>query len=1256
MADPLSFAIGTVAQIGISYLFPSEGPRLKDLKMSASTYGNAIPWVFGTARVPGNMIWSLPIKETKKKQGTGILGGKGGYQNTYTYSCTFAMALCKGPITRIRRIYLDSKILYDDSGASAVKHADKYNFRIYVGDENQMPDSAIEADKGQGNTPAYRGLCYIVFDDIPLTDFGNRIPQVTAEVLVEGGDDSAQFRPATFGTQAVVPQSDPPFADWNRGYWYVLDNSRGPDSHIIRYRMSDGQEDRDLASSQMGFASTGVYYEDSTVSGGNDTPGAVAAILAVCADGSPVIMNGGGNISSLSRLDPVSMTAVAHFGRSGSGLNNTNGSLTGGRGGFGGVGFVTALKAATALAAGGGEYLCVVSLFGQVGIVETSGMTYVAGANQYLDGQGLNTVNVINPQLCGRAPNETGSPAFYILYRYENTLSDPGVCYLSFYAGSEEQVYNFGQAVPIAVFWDEAIPGVICITADPGSGAQTMVKYSEDTGQLMWTLPLAEPCNLNGGGSRVSGQLGYHSGGRVYIIDTSAGKFIDNTVSGQNLDPTDPGYQSTIGQPDWDAYLALYPDVRAAYATNSVSKEQFPTVEDYAKYHWSTFGQAEGRTLPKIGDATGTGVVVADHTADSVAGVYDSIRNVVVVGGGDPTKALQGLLNLGASQDGTTLASIVGRLLREGGLDSTKYDVSALSAVGVQGYGWASGTDVKSILDELRRLYLFDLVEIDGQIVGVLRGDPTANPGYQAVTIYQNALGSSSSDASDYWKETRVQEPDLPAQVTLTYMNPDDDFQTTVAHSTRIANPLPTMFSRQQVAMELNVVMSPVEALNQVNKILYSQWGERIKHETRLPWMYMNLTPSDLISVVMNDGRSYFERIHHTDIGADYAMAIESVGQDTGAYSSAKTAAEADGGGSGRTQTVAAPQVAVPFILNTPLIRDADDTGGSFSRYYVGVGADSQDAFEGAGVYKSINNQDFTYVTSETNDVEWGTVVGVLPAPKHGDFALDWTSALTVFPAVSWFDLQPCSDDDLWAGANAVAVGRGDTWEIVQFRDAVKNGDGSWTLTNLLRGRRGSEYATGAHVLGEFFVFLSNTTIDLQGDTLDSRGQARFYKAVGAGKSLAATQPTQLTYEPRDLMPYAPSDIRRSTPGGDITLSWARRTRLGGNLMDGTGEVPLTETSEAYEVYILATPFGGDAQALPAPIKPLGDLSRGAKPLGYRRVYAPSATSVVYPASDQALDGFNPATDTLHVAIYQLSNVVGRGFPGVRDIEPWQDF
>ena len=48
---------------------------------------------------------------------------------------------------------------------------------IYTGSDSQSVDSIIEGHEGAGEVPAFRGISYVVFDDLELEDFGNRIPQ-----------------------------------------------------------------------------------------------------------------------------------------------------------------------------------------------------------------------------------------------------------------------------------------------------------------------------------------------------------------------------------------------------------------------------------------------------------------------------------------------------------------------------------------------------------------------------------------------------------------------------------------------------------------------------------------------------------------------------------------------------------------------------------------------------------------------------------------------------------------------------------------------------------------------------------------------------------------------------------------------------------------------------------------------------------------------------------------------------------------------
>lgn len=1184
--DPFSFAMMTVAQIGISYLFPSEGPRLKDLKISASSYGAAIPQVFGLTRVPGNMIWSKPIRERKKKKSA----GKGGAYNEYTYFCTFAMGLCKGEVTAIRRVWADNKLIYDGTGGmsaidttnalsggikgvianmGATGGTSKYRMRFYMGSEDQMPDSAITENLTEANATAFRGLSYILFDDMPLEDFGNRIPQITAEVLVGDASTSVAVTPLREVDDQYL--LDPSYATGESAF----DFQRS----ILYLRYDDTIKAINLLNARARFT-----YEAFGLPEG----ASVGRLLCLGPDGAVyVLRNDIGATATLDRLDPYSLQTM---------------------------------QSQPAIPT-------------PVLSVSATGATLDAGRLLTIaaDGQARQfRAEDLEPTWSGSVPNAAavcardaaaqGGAVFFAL----GTAGAGQLALTRITAETTEVIHTFSGTAAGPILWDSAAPGVVMFYK--AGGIARLAKWSEDTDAEAWNITVAGyPTRMSPATRLLDNQMGWLHDGRLYLVDT---------MTGAALDGAEPA--TGEGTPDWNDYLTRYPQVKADYYDGGWAYADSP--EAYAQYDYTTKGQAEGRTVTYITSTVGKGVALEDEYEGGMGQTQamDSNRGVLFVLDG-----LTGAVKASNIATGVSVGTIVARMLEEGGLALVRTDLTPLYQIPIRGYGWASSTDIKGVLDELRRLYLFDLSEREGQIVARMRGDGENGLGAIVETIPQAALGSSSDSATDFWQETRFQEAELPSSINLTYMNIENDFETTVARSARISNPLPAMFSRQQVAMELNVVLTPKEAKVQTNKMLYAQWAERTKHTTNLPWAYLDLDPGDFLRVAMDDGRAYEERLHQTELGADFTIAAETYAQDSGAYDGWEDITNADGGGAGGAGPIAPPGMALPFVFNTPLLRDQDDQGGSISLYYTGVGdATEGRSWAGAGVFRSLNTFDYDPMPATDQDVEWGTVLGDrLGRPHAGPFAVDWKSKVTIRPAVPWFDLESVTDDDLWAGANLCLIGD----EVIQFRDAVENEDGTWTLSHLLRGRRGTEYACETHKNGERFVFLANTTIAFGFEQTSSRGQVRYFKAVASGGSIQDQPALQIIYEPRDLMPYAPTDIRRiKETSGDITLTWARRTRLGGNLQNGTPTVALAEKSERYEAYVVAAPFSGD-------------LSRGQGPGAYRRRFDVTTPTATYTAAMQAEDGFAADAD-LHLVIYQLSDAVGRGFPGVRSIEPDEAF
>lgn len=149
------------------------GPRLSDLQLQTSSEGAPVPRVWGRARLAGQVIWATRFKERANETNTGGKGGGGTTVTNYSYSASFAIGLCEGEIQRVGRIWADGKPL----------DRAKTTMRLYRGDETQTPDPLIELIEGAGNAPAYRGLAYVVFEDLALETFGNRVPQLQFEVF-----------------------------------------------------------------------------------------------------------------------------------------------------------------------------------------------------------------------------------------------------------------------------------------------------------------------------------------------------------------------------------------------------------------------------------------------------------------------------------------------------------------------------------------------------------------------------------------------------------------------------------------------------------------------------------------------------------------------------------------------------------------------------------------------------------------------------------------------------------------------------------------------------------------------------------------------------------------------------------------------------------------------------------------------------------------------------------------------------------------
>ena len=187
-----------------------------------------------------------------------------------------------------------------------------------------------------------------------------------------------------------------------------------------------------------------------------------------------------------------------------------------------------------------------------------------------------------------------------------------------------------------------------------------------------------------------------------------------------------------------------------------------------------------------------------------------------------------------------------------------------------------------------------------------------------------------------------------------------------------------------------------------------------------------------------------------------------------------------------------------------------------------------------------------------------GTLETIPPVAPSGLF--DRAGSLIVRMATDGATLADADAAAIDRGVNLALAGE----ELLQFGEAVPLGGDRWLLSQLSRGRRGTEAAIGTQAPGDPFVLLTADrirTIDLP---LARTGGAVRVMATGIGDGDGVVETTVLNG--RSILPPAPVHLT-ATIGADgtTTIAWVRRSRAGWRWIDGV-DAPIAEETEAYRV------------------------------------------------------------------------------------------
>lgn len=560
------------------------------------------------------------------------------------------------------------------------------------------------------------------------------------------------------------------------------------------------------------------------------------------------------------------------------------------------------------------------------------------------------------------------------------------------------------------------------------------------------------------------------------------------------------------------------------------------------------------------------------------------------------------------SRDYVNADTIVSDIHQRAGLSASNYDVTALASIPIAGYTISSIATARANIEPILNYCYADAVESDGKIKYVLRG------GSSAVTIPEDDLAAHeySSQLPDNVYTTRTQEVDLPYQVTVRFKNFDASYEIGAQYSRRLITS-----SKNEITVDLPIVMTATKALEIASVLEYNAWQERNKLKIALSNKYAQYEPTDIISF-SKGSINYTARITSKN-ESNGVYSLECVSEDITAYSQSYIAPD----GRGDNDEVSYPGANQTLYLDTALIRDQDDAIGFYTAtvgYFPG--------FNGAQIYRSADGATYNeYSDTITNSAIIGTCTSTL-GNFTGNNVFDESNSLSI-TLIGANTLSGTTELNVLNGANACAVGsQSGGYELLQFKNATYNGADSfgnsqYTISGLLRGRRGTEWAISTHAAAENFVLLDDSNIYIQVSGSSEYGSAKLYKSVSFGQNISETNPTSFTNNGVAQECYAPVLINGGfIPAGDITINWTRRGRLGGDWLDFV-DVPQTEATESYSVQVM----------------------NAAGTSALRTTAVTSATTLAYTAANCNTDfGYYPSD--IIVDVYQNSATRGTGYRG----------
>lgn len=392
-----------------------------------------------------------------------------------------------------------------------------------------------------------------------------------------------------------------------------------------------------------------------------------------------------------------------------------------------------------------------------------------------------------------------------------------------------------------------------------------------------------------------------------------------------------------------------------------------------------------------------------------------------------------------------SLHFIVRNLLKRSKIiQDSDIDTSALVDHRVEGFIIKDQKPIRNALGELQKIFFFDGNEQDFLLHIQSRGVGAE------VTIPEENMGAGLEEplVGESVEITRESELDLPQEIAYEAMDINNDYWGHIERSQRLV-----IEQDDKHSIRLGVVTNS-DQLAQAVQIGHSTiWIERDKFRMTLLRKFSDLTVGMILKFTKK-GNFHRFRINAIEYTVPGIIVVEGHREEVGQFDNV---AAGTSGGRG-TKAAAAVGDSVLFFLDAPMLKSEHDDEG----YYVSIGKQSRHhVWKGASLFLSKDDSFFglleKYVTSAPN--------GVLISDISNGQSVTWSGQVMKIH-MNDGSLFSATKPAVLAGENIAFLldPNGDV-EYIQWATAMDNGDNTFDLSNLLRGRRGTELPMDTHVV-----------------------------------------------------------------------------------------------------------------------------------------------------------------------------------------------